>query len=266
MVYLETQMNLMCLSLDGVRKPEYPTYRKSDAYTGSVNGSQEPSCCEAMALTTTVQPSMKVKESQGLLWAWKTNRDIGQTLGLPKSTVWSIIKKKECTGELCNRKGTGRPRKIFTADDRRILLKKNPQTPVQQISHSLQEADVSLSETTIHWRLHEQKYRGYPARRKPLVSLKNRMTRLQFMKKYLKEPAELWCYGQTRPRLNSIRVMATRKCGDEKELPKIQSTSWSVKHDGGIVVPWAYMAVDGSCTMTPEVYGNICLSMSELFD
>jgi len=67
----------------------------------------------------------------------KTIRDMGQTLGLPTSAVWKIIKQKECTGELCDHKGTGRPRK-------------NPQRPVQQIRTSLQEAAVSLSETTIH--------------------------------------------------------------------------------------------------------------------
>ena len=118
----------------------------------------------------------------------KTVRDISQTLGLPKSTVWNIIKKKESTGELTNRKGTGRPRKTSTADDRRILsiIKKNPQTPVRQIRNTLQESGVDLSMTTVCRRLHEQKYRGYTARCKPLVSRKNRMARLQFAKKYLK--------------------------------------------------------------------------------
>ena len=84
----------------------------------------------------------------------KTIRDMGQTFGLPKSVVWKIIKKKEWTGELCNHKGTGRLRKTEN---------KNPQRPVQQIRTSLQEVDVSLSETTIPRRLHEQKYRGYTA-------------------------------------------------------------------------------------------------------
>jgi len=31
------------------------------------------------------------------------------------------------------------------------------------------------------------------------------------------------CYGQIKPRLTCIRVMARRKCGNENELPKVQS-------------------------------------------
>ena len=67
--------------------------------------------------------------------------EISQTLGLPKSTVWNIIKKKESTGQLTNRKRTGRPRKTSTASDRILsIIKKNPQTPVRQIRNTLQES------------------------------------------------------------------------------------------------------------------------------
>jgi len=62
-----------------------------------------------------------------------------------------------------------------------------------------------LSET-IHRRPNEQKYRGYTARCKPLVSYKNRMPKLQFAKKYLKEPAELWKKGLTDIFLNTKNV------------------------------------------------------------
>uniref|UniRef100_A0A0E9WCK4 HTH psq-type domain-containing protein n=1 Tax=Anguilla anguilla TaxID=7936 RepID=A0A0E9WCK4_ANGAN len=55
----------------------------------------------------------------------KKKRDISQTLGLPKSTVWNIIKKKESTGELGNNKGPGRPRKTSTVDDQRLTMENN---------------------------------------------------------------------------------------------------------------------------------------------
>ena len=47
-----------------------------------------------------------------------------------------------------------------------------------------------MSETSIHRRLHEQKYST--AKSKPLGSHKNRMAKLQLAKKCLKEPAEFW--------------------------------------------------------------------------
>ena len=41
----------------------------------------------------------------------KPTREIAKTLGVAKSTVWYILKRKECTGELSNTKRPRRPRK-----------------------------------------------------------------------------------------------------------------------------------------------------------
>ena len=51
----------------------------------------------------------------------KPIREIAKTLGVAKSTVWYILKKKERTGELSNTKRPGRPRKTTVVDDRRII-------------------------------------------------------------------------------------------------------------------------------------------------
>ena len=110
--------------------------------------------------TRTKVVPMKVKKAiMRLRNKNKTVGDISQTLDLPKSTVWNIIKKKESTVELTNRKGTGRPRKTFTAHDRRILsiMKKKKHTPVRQIRNTLQESVVDFSMTTAHKRLQEHK-------------------------------------------------------------------------------------------------------------
>ncbi len=71
----------------------------------------------------------------------QTIREIAKTLGVAKTTVWSILKKKERTGELSNTKRPGRPRKTTVVDDRRILslVKKTPFTTVGQIKNTLQE-------------------------------------------------------------------------------------------------------------------------------
>ena len=74
----------------------------------------------------------------------KPLREIAKTLGVAKSTVWNILKKKERTGEISNTKIPGRPRKTTVVDDRRILslVKKNPFTTVGQIKNTLQEVGV----------------------------------------------------------------------------------------------------------------------------
>ena len=68
----------------------------------------------------------------------KPIREMAKTLGVAKSTVWYILKKKERTGELSNTKRPGRPQKTTVVDDRRIisLVKKNPSTSVGQIKNT----------------------------------------------------------------------------------------------------------------------------------
>lgn len=121
-------------------------------------------------------------------------RNIAKTLGMPKSTVWFIINKNKTTGELNYVKRPGRLRKTAVVDDRRILsmVKKTLLTTAQQIKNTLLDAGVDVSKSTIRRRLHQQDYRGYTPRCKPLISLKNRKVRLQFAEKHLKEPQEFW--------------------------------------------------------------------------
>ncbi len=96
----------------------------------------------------------------------KSIREIAGTSGAAKSTVWYILRKKDRTGELSNIKRPGRPRRTTVVDDQRILsmVKKNPFTTSSQEKNTLQEADVSLSKSTIKRRLHQSKYRGFSTR------------------------------------------------------------------------------------------------------
>ncbi|KAK3515883.1 hypothetical protein QTP70_034733 [Hemibagrus guttatus] len=103
----------------------------------------------------------------------KSIREIAKTLGVAKSTIWSILKKAEHTGDLMNNHRSGRPRKTTEGEDRRILslVKKNPFTTVGQIKNTLQEVGVSVSESTIKRRLHQSKYSW------STVSIKERKTK-----------------------------------------------------------------------------------------
>ena len=88
----------------------------------------------------------------------KPIRHIAETLQVAKSTIWYILKKKECTGELSNTKRPGRPQKTTKVDDRRIifLVKKNPFTTSSQVKNRLEEVG-----TVYHCQsLYECKYRG----------------------------------------------------------------------------------------------------------
>ncbi len=181
----------------------------------------------------------------------KPIREIAKTLGVAKTTVWNILKKKERTGELSNTKRPGRPRKTTVVDDRRIifLVKKTPFTTVGQIKNTLQEVGVCVSKSTIKRRLHQSEYRGFTTRCKPLVSLKNRKARLEFAKRHLKKASQFWnnILWTDETKINLYQSDGKRRVWRRKGTahdPK--HTTSSVKNGGGSVMAWACMAASGT--------------------
>ena len=65
------------------------------------------------------EPSPSVKQAiVRLKHQNKPIREIAETLGAAKSTVWYILKTKECAGELSNTKIPQKPQKTTVVDDR----------------------------------------------------------------------------------------------------------------------------------------------------
>lgn len=181
----------------------------------------------------------------------KTIREIAKILGVAKTTVWNILKKKECSGELSNAKRPGRPPKTTVVNDRRILslVKKTLFTTVGQMKKTLQEVGVCVSKSTIKRRLHQSEYRGFTTRCKPLVSLKNRKARLEFAKRHLKQSSQFWnnILWTDETKINLYQSDGKRRVWRRKGTahdPK--HTTSSVKHGGGSVMAWACMAANGT--------------------
>ncbi len=157
--------------------PHYPNYNeqiKGPEFISSVLFAFGI-CCLSTVKMRSKELSLSVK--QAIIRLKKQNkpiREIAKTLGVAKTTVWNILKKKERTGELSNTKRPGRPRKTTVVDDRIILslVKKNTLHNSCQIKNTLQEVGVCVSKSTIKRRLHQSEYRGFTTRCKPLVSLK----------------------------------------------------------------------------------------------
>ncbi len=156
----------------------------------------------------------------------------------------------------------GRPRKTSAVDDRNIVtaVKKDPKTTVSDISNNLQRARVKVSQSTVRRRLHEQKYRGYTRRCKPLISKKNRRRASKIL--------VLWT---DETKINLYQSDGKAKAGRKKGLLMIPNIQAHLKHNGGNVMAWACIASsgtgslifiddvthDGSSKMNSEVYRNI---------
>ncbi len=175
---------------------------------------------------------------------WK----IEGTFGVAKSTVWYILRKKEHTGELSNIKRPGRPRRTTVMDDRRILsmIKKNPFTTSSQEKNTLQEADVSLSKSTIKRRLHQSKNRGFT------TSCKQGQIRL--CQKHLKKPDHFWksILWTAEIKINLYQNDGKKKSGEGLEQLMIRSIQHHL---------WNMEQCDAWAAWLPEALGYWCLVM-----
>ncbi len=138
----------------------------------------------------------------------KPIREIAKTLGVAKTTVWNILKKKERTVSSATpktRKTTenncgGWPKNSFPGEENTL----HNSWPDQEHSPGGRCMCVKV---TIKRRLHQSEYRGFTTRCKPLVSLKNRKARLEFAKRHLKKaftvleqhPMDRWDQDQLVP-------------------------------------------------------------------
>ncbi len=195
----------------------------------------------------------------------KSIRAIAQTLAIASTTIWNVLKNRETTDVLSNRPRTGRPRKTSVVDDRNIVtdVKKDPKTTVSVIRNNLQRAGVKVSQSTVRRRLHEQKYRGYTWRCKPLISKKNRRQASKILGQSF---MDWWDKDWPLP-----KWLERLKFGGKKDLLMIPNIKAHLKPSGGNVMAWAciassgtdsliltdYVTHDGSSKMNSEVYRNI---------
>ncbi len=182
----------------------------------------------------------------------KPIREIAKTLGVAKTTVWNILKKKECTGELSNTKRPGRPRKKTMVDDRRILslVKKTPFTTVGQIKNTLQEVGVCVQSQQSREDFTRVNTEGSPQDVNHWWASKTGIRdRLEFAKRHLKKPSQFWnnILWTDETKINLYQSDGKRRVWRRKGTahdPK--HTTSSVKHGGGSVMAWACMAASGT--------------------
>lgn len=161
--------------------------------------------------------SLWVKQAIRLKNQSRPIRKMSKSLGVAKSFVWNILKKKACSNELST---------PINTEDHRIYLrwKKSPFTAAGQINNTIQEGGVCASKSTTKRRLHQSKYKGLATRCKPLEPPKQE-DQIRACQTTHHDSSRTTSYGQMRRRLTCTRVTGRKELFTIQNIPTDQ---WSM--------------------------------------
>lgn len=109
-----------------------------------------------------------------------SQRKITEILNIPKSTVGDVLKKYNEQGLTSTTPRSGRPKILTERDNRHLikLVKENRGNTLEEITENFNtKMSISVSKRTVQRTLHKKGYSGHAAKKKPLVSEKNRKKR-----------------------------------------------------------------------------------------
>lgn len=198
----------------------------------------------------------------------KSYRTIADHFDCSPTGVMKVVHKIQSTGTVRNLFRSGRKRCTTKRTDRQIvnLVSKQRSITAKEIQNVIQTEKQRVCLKTISNRLHENKFFGGFATKKPKISEKNRKLRLEFAKKYVKMPITfwnriIWSDESKFELINSKRRIRVYKRRGEGLNPS--TTQPTVKHSKSVMV-WGCVAGSGvgnltevSTKMNAEVYVNI---------
>ena len=182
---------------------------------------------------------------------------VAKKVGVCQSVVSRLLRRyrKKNTITVPNKGGR---KKILSQRDRRQIVRHsvaNPFSTLGQIKESLQ---LEVCENTIAAALKDAGYCFYVAKKKPLLSVKNKRARLQFALKYKDKPVSFWkkvIFTDEKKfcqRCDNRRLKVIRKVGAALDANKITST---VKHSNKIMA-WGCFSWNGVGNLV-EIKGNM---------
>lgn len=125
----------------------------------------------------------------------ENQKEIAKTTKCSRCAVQTTIKRFEETNSYSNRKRTGRKRATTNREDRKLIresLKNRRKTSSELAAVFREETGTSVSARTVRRRLVQNGLKGCKARKKPLLSEKNKKFRLEWARRYQQFTQEDW--------------------------------------------------------------------------
>lgn len=181
----------------------------------------------------------------------KSYGEIAKIVKLSRSTVQTIIKNYNNTNSTENKPRSGRPKKLSRRDISCILkeVNRDPKISAPKLAQHIEQcSNINVHPRTVCNMLHNNGFKSRVARKKPLISAKNRKLRLEFAKKHIDKGTDFWkrVLFTDESKYNIFgsdgRSKVWRKPNTALDPKNIIPT---VKHGGGSVMVWGAMASSG---------------------
>ena len=160
----------------------------------------------------------------GLLHGGKHGiREISRMFSLSHTTISSIRKKGECSGDVTNKPRSGRPIKISSHGCRQLknIVKRNRTSTLKSITKLFNTGKVDdVSQKTVSRNLHKLGFYARKACRKPMISSTNRKKRLAFYNTYKNWSTNEWRTSYSLTNQNSILFIMMEELGYGDNLTK----------------------------------------------
>lgn len=181
----------------------------------------------------------------------KTYSEVAALYGVGKTAVCRIVNRFKKEGAVNHKSRPGRPKKTSIKDDKLLerLCRLDPRKNAVMLRKEIRENyNIDLSLSSVKRRLNTAKLYGRRPSKKPLISLKSRLARVEFAKKHLKWTVQDWSkvlwsdeskfmmFGNDAPQF--VRRPPCQRFHPKYQLP-------TVKHGGGNIMVWGCFSRDG---------------------
>uniref|UniRef100_A0A8C5MIC2 Transposase n=1 Tax=Leptobrachium leishanense TaxID=445787 RepID=A0A8C5MIC2_9ANUR len=178
-------------------------------------------------------------------------KKIAKMLNIPRETIGSIIRKFKAKGTVETLPGRGR-KKMLTLTAVHYLerrVEKSPRVTAEELRKDLSDVGTEVSAQTIRRTLRNEGLHARTPRRTPLLSPKNKKSRLQCAKSHVDKPQKFWdsVLWTDETKLELFGPMDQRYVWRRKNKAyEEKNTLSTVKHGGGSIMLWGCFASAGT--------------------